>query len=47
MQPDGTRVFVACTPDNYVAVIDIKTLEVKGKIDAGGNPDGMAWAAEK
>ena len=44
MQPDGTRAFVACTPDNYVAVIDLKTLSVVGKIDAGGNPDGMAWA---
>ena len=44
MQPDGSRAFVACTPDNYVAVIDLKTLTVVGHIDAGGNPDGMAWA---
>lgn len=43
MQPDGSRVFVACTPDSYVAVIDLKTLAVTGHIDAGGNPDGMAW----
>jgi len=47
MQPDGARVFVACTPDSYVAVIDLKTLTLAGKIDAGGNPDGMAWAAKK
>ena len=47
MQPDGARVFVACTPDNYVAVIDLKTLAITGKIDAGGNPDGMAWAVQK
>jgi len=47
MQPDGARVFVACTPDNYVAVIDLKTLLVTGKIEAGGNPDGMAWAVRK
>jgi len=47
MQPDGSRAFVACTPDNYVAVIDLKKLEVDGHIDAGGNPDGMAWAARK
>ena len=46
MEPNGARVFVACTPDNYVAVIDLKTLAVTGKIDAGGNPDGMAWAAQ-
>jgi len=26
MQPDGSRAFVACTPDNYVAVIDLKSL---------------------
>ncbi len=44
MQPDGARAYVACTPDSYVAVIDLKTLEVVGHIEAGGNPDGMAWA---
>lgn len=45
MHPDGTRVYVACTPDNYVVVVDLKSLEVTGKIDAGPEPDGMAWAA--
>ena len=44
MQPDGARAFVACTADDYVAVIDLKSLEVAGHIDAGGEPDGMAWA---
>jgi len=44
MQPDGTRVYVACTPDNYVAVIDLKSLEVVGHIDVGPEPDGLAWA---
>ncbi|WP_058188302.1 YncE family protein [Terracidiphilus gabretensis] len=43
MQPDGARAYVACTPDSYVAVIDLKSLEVVGHIDAG-NPDGLAWA---
>jgi YVTN family beta-propeller protein len=47
MQPDGSRAYVACTPDNYVAVIDLKSLEVVGKIDAGGNPDGLAWAIRR
>jgi YVTN family beta-propeller protein len=47
MQPDGARVYVACTPDNYVAVIDLKSLEVTGKITAGKNPDGLAWAVSK
>ena len=43
MQPDGARAYVACTPDNTVAVIDLKSLEVVGRIDAGGQPDGLAW----
>lgn len=46
MQPDGTRAYVACTPDNYVAVIDLKTLQVVGHIEAGGDPDGLAWVAQ-
>ncbi len=44
MQPDGARAFVACSPDGYVAVIDLHTMEVVGHIAAGENPDGMAWA---
>ncbi len=47
LQPDGTRAFVACTPDNYVAVIDLKKMNVMGKIDAGVEPDGMAWAVRR
>jgi YVTN family beta-propeller protein len=47
MHPDGSRAFVACSPDDYVAVIDLKTMDVVGKIDAGGEPDGMAWAVRK
>jgi YVTN family beta-propeller protein len=47
MQPDGALAFVACTPDDYVAVIDLKTLEVTGHIDAGGEPDGLAWAVRR
>ncbi len=45
MQPDGSVVYVACTPDNYIAIIDLKSLEVTGHLDAGKQPDGMAWAA--
>ena len=47
VQPDGARAYVAFSPDGFVAVIDLKTLEVVGKIDAGGNPDGLAWAVER
>jgi YVTN family beta-propeller protein len=46
MQPDGRRAYVAFAQDGFVAVIDLNTLEVVGKIDAGGNPDGMAWAVQ-
>jgi YVTN family beta-propeller protein len=47
MDPDGTRAFVACTGDNYIAVIDLKTLTATGqRIDIGG-PDGMDWAVQK
>jgi YVTN family beta-propeller protein len=45
MQPDGARAFVACSPDGYVAVIDLRSLEVAGRIAAGRDPDGLAWAA--
>ena len=44
MDPVGARVFVACTPDNYVSVVDLKTLQVTTTIDVGGEPDGLAWA---
>jgi DNA-binding beta-propeller fold protein YncE len=44
MQPDGSRAFVACTPDSYVVVIDLKSLEAAGHLDAGKSPDGMAWS---
>ena len=44
MDPDGTRAFIACSPDNYVVVVDLKTFEVTGHIDVGGEPDGLAWA---
>ncbi len=47
MEPGGKRAFVACTPDSYVAVIDLETLTMVGKIDAGGNPDGLAWAVQR
>ena len=40
----GNRAFVACSPDNYIAIVDLKTLEVTGHLDVGGEPDGLAWA---
>lgn len=43
MAPDGKLAYVACTPDSYVAIIDLKTLEVAGHLDGGKQPDGLAW----
>ena len=47
IQPDGARAYVSFAADNFVAVIDLKSLEVVGKINAGGNPDGLAWAVQR
>jgi YVTN family beta-propeller protein len=47
IEPSGGRAFVACTPDNYVTVIDLHSLAVAGHIRAGGEPDGMAWAIRR
>jgi DNA-binding beta-propeller fold protein YncE len=44
MDPVANRAFVACSPDNYVAVVDLTNLEVTGHLDVGGEPDGLAWA---
>ncbi len=40
---DGSRAFIGCTADDYVAVVDLKTLEVTGHIEVRG-ADGLAWA---
>jgi YVTN family beta-propeller protein len=47
IQPDGARAYVSFGPDGFVAVIDLKTLAMVGRIDAGGNPDGLAWAVRQ
>jgi YVTN family beta-propeller protein len=46
MQPDGARAYAACGRDNYVAVIDLKTMEMIGRVDVAG-PDGLAWAVRQ
>ena len=46
MDPNGSRAFVACSADDYIAVIDLKTLEVTSHFDVGGTPDGLAWAVQ-
>jgi YVTN family beta-propeller protein len=42
--PDGSRAYVAVSTKDKVAVIDLKTLEVRGEFSAGKQPDGLAWA---
>ena len=44
MQPDGSRAFVACSPDNYIVVIDLKSLQIAGRLEVGPEPDGLAWS---
>ncbi|MFZ0274444.1 MAG: YncE family protein [Acidobacteriaceae bacterium] len=44
MDPVANRAFVACSPDNSIAIVDLKTLTVTGHLDVGGEPDGLAWA---
>jgi YVTN family beta-propeller protein len=41
--PDGARAYVASTAENFLAIVDLKTLQVTGKIATSGSPDGMAW----
>jgi YVTN family beta-propeller protein len=43
IQPDSARAYVACPSDGYVAVIDLRSMTVVGRIQAGADPDGMAW----
>jgi YVTN family beta-propeller protein len=45
--PDGSRVYVAVSTDGQVAVVDLKTFSVTGRITTGKGPDGMAWAVRK
>jgi YVTN family beta-propeller protein len=43
LTPDGARAYVASTAENFLAVVDMKTLQVTGKVVTSGSPDGMAW----
>jgi hypothetical protein len=33
--------------DNNIAMIDLKTLELTGRLSTGSGPDGMAWVERK
>ena len=41
--PDSKKVYVACTPDNYIQIVDLGKMEIVGKIFLNG-ADGMAWS---
>lgn len=47
MQPDGALAYVSCTPDDYVVVVNLNTLQESARISAGRQPDGLAWAVAK
>ncbi len=47
VSPDGSRVYMAATNDNWVAVVDLKTLEVLSRISTGTGPDGMDWTTSR
>ncbi len=47
IDPAEPRAFVACSPDNYLAVVDLTSFQVTNHIDVGGEPDGLAWAVRE
>lgn len=47
VDPSSSRAYVAVTGDDYIAVIDLKTLDLAARIQPGTGPDGMAWAVRK
>lgn len=44
IHPDGAHAYVAVAGEKTIAILDLKTLEVSGRIATGNGPDGMAWA---
>jgi WD40 repeat protein len=40
MDPNGERMFISCTPDNYISVIDLKSKKEVRRIEIG-RPDGV------
>jgi len=44
--PDGSRAFVAVSPDKNIAILDLKQLAIVARIPTGGGPDGMAWVGK-
>lgn len=47
MTPDGSHAYVAVSRGNYVSRVDLKSLQVDGRIQTGKGPDGLAWAVRR
>ncbi len=47
IRADRSLAYIAVSRDNCVAVVDLKTLSVIGRIATGRGPDGMAWATRE
>jgi WD40 repeat protein len=45
--PDGSRAYVGLIGGKQVAILDLKTLELTGRIDTGASPEGIAWLQTK
>jgi YVTN family beta-propeller protein len=44
--PGGEKAFVALAGEDAVVEIALPSLEVKGRIESGKGPDGLAWAVQ-
>jgi YVTN family beta-propeller protein len=44
--PDGAHAYVAVNGDNFISIVDLKTLVEAGRIEPGAGPDGMAWKSQ-
>ena len=47
LEPGGARAYLAVAGENRVDILDLKSLEIEGKLETGAGPDGMAWAVRK
>jgi YVTN family beta-propeller protein len=45
--PDGWRAYIGMINSDYLAVIDLRTYEVTGRIPTGRQPEALAWADRK
>ncbi len=45
--PDGSFAYIAVSADSNVAVVDLQTVSVTGRITTGKGPDGLARAVRK